>query len=155
MVHLLTLSWLCTGWNHCVVCSCSEWSCGCSGVVGCCKGSGQYSTEGEIYCLSVSKYINLDVYRMGGLHCTWPVRMVTVKLLGCCWWPGLTWTWRLMWVTLHGGVCVLCWFHGWVQRSIPIIYSFFGTSNHIEVNKGFDVPKEELDDRLNSSGRRF
>ncbi len=32
-------------------------------------------------CLSVSNY--LDVYRMVGQHCTLPVRMVTVKLLGC------------------------------------------------------------------------
>ncbi len=67
-------------------------------------------------CLLV--IINLDVYRMVWQHCTWPVRRVTVKLFGCWWWPGLTWTWRLMWVTLHGGVCVLCWFHGWVQRRI-------------------------------------
>ncbi len=50
-------------------------------------------------CLSVSNY--LDVYRMVGLHCTRPVRMVTVKLSGCWWWPRLTSASRIMWVTLH------------------------------------------------------
>ncbi len=57
------------------------------------------------------------------------------------------------------GVCVLCWFHGWVQRIVKLQRTLIAfqssilslvpptTSNHIEVNKGFEVPKEELDDR--------
>ena len=42
---------------------------------------------------------------------TLPVIMVTVELLECCWRPRLTLTSRIMWVTLHGGVCVL---NSWV-----------------------------------------
>ncbi len=41
------------GKDHCVVCSCSEWSCEGSGNVDCSKRSSGHSREGEIYCLSV------------------------------------------------------------------------------------------------------
>ena len=30
------------------------------------------------------------LYRVESQHCTWPVRMVTVELLECCWRPRLT-----------------------------------------------------------------
>ncbi len=54
VMNLLTLSWLCTGWNHSVVFSCSEWSCEGSGIVDCSKSSSEHSKDGEIYYLSVS-----------------------------------------------------------------------------------------------------